>query len=165
MKLTVTSAQNYGTKKDGTQMVDNKGNQKYRSVIKTVERGEEMLSGFVFKPINVGDILEAAIKPEIYNGVSRMTFSITPTTQEKVQGAQTGDVIAEMKNHTVFLRQILATLESIQMSLSTHQTIEAMRKPTPPVKDPLDTFDENIGDLPTEGLAVLDEEDFGNTFE
>jgi hypothetical protein len=167
MKLTVTSAQNYDKKKDGTAMLDGKtGRQKYRSVIKTVERGEEMLSGFVFKPIKAGDVIEADLKPDTYNGVTRMQFSIIQTTQEKVQGAQTGEVIVEMKNHTVFLKQILTTLEDIRIALATHQTIESMKKPpTAPTKEPLDTFDENIGELHTEALPVLDEEDFGNPFE
>lgn len=162
MKLTVTSATNYDKKKDGGEMRDSKGNKKYRSVIKTVEKGEETLSGFVFKPLNAGDIIEAELKPETYNGQTRMTFNITQSGAEKVQGVETGLVLAEMKNHTVFLKQILSAVEGIHMSLSTHQTIEAIKKPS----TILTAFDEeNIGEFPTEAMPVEGEDDFGTAFD
>lgn len=164
-KLTVTSATNYDKKKDGTPMLDNKGRQKYRSVIKTVERGEEMMSGFVFKPIQAGEVIEAELKPETYNGVTRMSFSIvTPASEVARAAGNDSAVISELKNHTVLLKNIHNTLEDIRIAFSTHSTIEAMRKGEPQVI--VTTFDEqNIGEFPTEAMPVLDEEDFGNPFE
>lgn len=161
-KLTITSATNYDKKKDGQPIIDNKGIQKYRSVIKTVEKGEEFLSGFTYAPLQAGQVIEADIKIETFQGQDKMVFNIKDTQKAGVSSAQANsETTQELKNHTVLLKQILNAAESMSMSLATHQTIESMNK-----RDVVVTsFDEeNIGEFPTEALPVLDEEDFGNPF-
>lgn len=162
-KLTITEAYNDDKKRDGSQILDNRGRQKYRSRIKTSEKGEAFLTGFVYKPLMAGQVIEADVIQEEYNGQPQLRFTLKQTPQEKIQSTNTGEVLTEMKTHTVFLRQILGTLEDIRIALATHKTIESMKKPEP-AKDPLDTFDENIGELPTDAMPVLDEDDFGNPF-
>ena len=132
MKLTITQATNYDKKKDGQQILDNRGKQKYRSVIKTVEHGEEFLSGFVYNPLKQGDVVEALIEEEMYNGKKNLKFTLAPRAKE----GGNPDILSEMKTHTIVLRAIHEELERITNVLSTNQHIADMKKtPSTPSVD------------------------------
>lgn len=163
MKLTVNQATNYDKKKDGGLITDNRGKQKWRTVIKTNEYGDEFLSGFVYRPIQVGDVIEAEIKTETYNGAEKKVFSIVTPTAQKAEATQSSsDILSEMKTHTVLLKEILNKAEGIYMSISTYQTIESIKKPASSVVP-------EVADLPLmtypEAQEVSGENDFGNMWQ
>lgn len=163
MKLTVTKAYNDDKNKAGVPYLTKTGKQQYRSRIQTVERGEEWLSGFVFKQLQAGEVIEADLTNDPKYG---MQFRIAANPAAMAGAAQSDSAVtAELKNHTIFLKQILTTLEGMAMSMATHQTIEAIKKPAPavaPVLAPVDTFDEGLGEIQTDALEVSDEDDFGD---
>lgn len=153
MKLTITEARCYDKKKDGSALTDKNGRQKYRCVIKTTEKGNELLSGFTFKPLKAGDVIEAEVKEEEYQGQKRLAFSIVPT---KNAPAESPAVLAEMKLQTAILKDIANRVEAIYLSISTHQTIASIgKKPAPE--------DEYSGDQPGDfdSAPSADEDDYG----
>lgn len=160
MKLTLTQAYNDDKKKDGSPILGKNGQQKYRARIKTVEKGDEWLTGFVFKPLNKGDVIEAEVKSGIYNNAPQLTFDIV-TKPQSAAPAYMPEVLSEMKNHTVFLKNILSEIQRIGMSISTHQTIQAIKGPTYTSGA---TTDAAVGDFMTEGTPVLSEDDYGDPF-
>lgn len=158
MELTITSVQNYDMDKKGNLIKDNKGVQKYRSVIKTNEKGNDFLTGFVYRPLNVGDVIDATITQEQYNGMTQLRFAINPKARNMAQAAQsTSDVLSELKNHTVFLKGILDRVEAIHMAISTHQTIENLK----PKEDKFTPEDLEWANEPS-AREVSGPEDFGN---
>lgn len=130
MQLHITQVTNHDKKKDNTPMLDSKGRQKYRSVIKTNEYGDQFLSGFVFRPLTVGEVIEADVTTEEYMGKPQLKFALIPSGKQ-VEAAVQNDsaIITELKNQTILLKAILDKSEGIYMSISTHQTIEALKKP------------------------------------
>lgn len=164
MKLTITEAQNFDTKRDGSPMTDSRGRAQYRCVIKTVEKGDQRIGGFSYKELKPGDVIDADLKTEMYQGQSQLKFFIVTKPQEAVQVARNNsDVLAELKNQTALLNLILGTTDSIKMAISTHQTISAMAPKSiqPNFDSVIDTTDSDIGDLPSDSLEVDDEWDFG----
>lgn len=168
MQLTITQVQNYDKKKDGSQILDNKGRPKYRSVIKTTEKGDQFLTGFVYKPLNVGDIIEAKVTEDVYNGNTQLRFDVIPDFKQQGQGAQSNsDVLAELRTHTVLLRDIGKTLEGMGMALSTHQTIESLKsnQARPSTASPLTPDQEWTAELvesAEDAMTVGGEDDYGN---
>lgn len=166
MKLTITEAQNYDKKKDGSQLVDRRGRQQFRSRIKTVEKGNEVLTGFVYKPLNAGDVIEADVKTEMYQNAPQLRFEIKVAPSQQVEATRsTTEVLSELRAHTVFLKQILDKMEGIYMSISTHQTIEAMRKKVPvaPPAPSVDDIEDRIESEPA-AQEVSGEDDYGDPF-
>lgn len=166
-KLTITSVQNYDKKKDGSPITDNKGRPKFRSVIKTVEKGETQLTGFGYKELEAGQVIEAEITTEQYNGNTQYKFDIKPDMGNVSRAAaNTSNVEAELRNHTILLKQILTVLEGIQMSQSTHQIIESLKTPQKvSEKAPESSMEEleaEFGEIPVESLEVKGENDFGD---
>lgn len=163
MRLTIIEAQNYDKKKDGNPILDNRGKQKFRSVIKTQERPGEYLTGFGYKALQPGEVIEAEVKIVSYNGQDKLEFQIVPSTEQKAAATQgNSDVLSELKTHTVLMKEILNKLEGVYMSISTHQTIEALKKPREEVVGPED-FGFPEGGYPEmpEALKVGGEEDYG----
>lgn len=160
MKLTIAEAQNFATKKDGSPMTDSRGKAQFRCVIKTVEKGEQRIGGFSYTELKAGEVIEADLKTEMYQGQPQLKFSIVTNPQRAVEASRNNsDILTELKNHTAHLKLILGVMEGIKMGISTHQTIAAMSpKSITPNFEPVDP---EIGELPSDSLEVEDEFDFG----
>lgn len=166
MKLTITEAQNYDKKKDGTQLVDRRGRQQFRSRIKTVEKGNEWLTGFVYKALNAGDVIDAEVKSEMYQGNPQLRFEVKVAPSQQAEAAQSNtSVLSELRAHTVFLKQILDKMDGIYMSISTHQTIDAMRKKAPvaPSAPSVDDIEDRLESEPA-SQELSEEEVYGDPF-
>lgn len=166
MKLTITQVENHDKKKDGTPITDNKGRPKFRYSIKAVEKGNEYLTGFGYKPLNVGEVIEAEVSTKEYMGKSQLNFEIKAAGKEMAQaGEHTSAVLSEMKTHTVLLKDIVDKLESIYMSISTHQTIEAIKSKKRPEAATHDSVVDIAPAGPLEASESAGPEDYGFTAE
>lgn len=164
MKLTLTYAENHDKKKDGTPITDNKGRAKFRYSIKAMEKGNEYLTGFGYKPLNVGEVIEAEVTTKEYMGKPQLNFEIKAAGKEIAQaGENTSAVLSELKTHTILMKEILDKLDSVYMSISTHQTIEAIRS-----KKSVATHENVIRMEPAESIDAAESsgpEDYGITEE
>lgn len=161
--LKIISATNYDKKKDGLPIVDRKGRPQYRSVIKA-EGYQDFLTGFVYDPLQAGQEIEAKIEIGDYLGKPQYRFTQETDAGKVAQSAQgTNETMIELKNQTAILGKILDKLEGVYMSISTHQTINAIKSKHVEIP-PIDSMDFDIGDLPTDAHEVLSEDDFGDPF-
>lgn len=146
MQLTITDVRSYHTKKDGSALIDRKGNPYIRTQIKTIEKGNEMLSGFVYQELKVGDVIEAKVETETYQGQPQLRFSIAPNMQRVAAGAEnTSAVLAELKSQTAMLREIENSLSTFINGLTTEKLIADITSPKVPEPE-TDVFPDD--DLP-----------------
>lgn len=150
-KLTITSVQNYDKKKDGGALTDKKGKPYFRSVIKTNEYGDKFLTGFVYSPLAVGQVVEAKIETEMYNNQPQYRFAILSNTERVTPETQAvGGMLEELKTHTALIREILQVAERCYGILKTAEDIQAIKAPS------------GTPTAPMEASTVSGEEDFGN---
>lgn len=127
MHLTITQASNYDSTKSGSPLIDKKGKPYFRSVIKTVEKGNEFLSGFVYQPLQVGHEIEAKVTSETYQGKVQLKFQIEPNGERMAQGAaHQSEVHSELKAQTSLLHLILEELEKFNRNAGLEKDISAI---------------------------------------
>ncbi len=158
MTLTITDAQNYSTKKDGSPILDREGKQKYRSRIKTVEKGDTWLTGFVYRELNAGDVIDAKIEIEEYQGAEQLRFSVIPNKTAQAQATQEKiDERVEKESTLVLLRTISESVQKIERHLITEGHIQAIKKP----EEVVQITEEDLGEE-FDIFAKDDLPDFGN---
>lgn len=164
--LTVVEAKNYSTKADGTPLVGQWGPY-FRSVIK-VNEYTEPLSGFPKHEIRAGQVLEAVVTKETYNGREQLKFKVTKSSggnahaaPAKAVQAPATDLVRAIDTQTSLLRDILNRMEAMYLTFSTVQTLAPKKKKAvAPIEEPdpdeirlmdADTDDEDEGD--TDGFG------------
>lgn len=125
MKLTITFVGRYTTKKDGSPLIGANGKPYTSLRLKANEYGDKFLSGFdnaQTRGWKVGDTVEVDVEQK----GEYLNFSVP---QKPAGGAIELDMLRrEISTNTTVLKQILAVAEDIKMSLSTHKTIESLKK-------------------------------------
>ncbi len=115
MQLTINSVTHYAEKKDGTPLVDKRGKPYQRAVIKTKETGTDFLSGFVYQPLKEGQVIEAEVKEEEYNGKMSKKFHIV--SKDKQEAEKTERALVYLS------RNVDASLATGQMILGEIKTL------------------------------------------
>lgn len=141
MELKITSVQHYTTKKDGSPLIDKRGKPYQRAVIKTEQTGTEFVSGFVYEPLKEGQVIEANVIDDTYNGKLQKKFSIISKARQENTKVETA-LIYLSKNVDSSLatgQMILSELKMLVKRLEAKGVLDLIdvgtRRITPQLRD------------------------------